>query len=76
MFVLFKESPQWTSYFNIIFLMGEIVYYHKNHVIDFLKNVHGANNFLQKATLALSLSNVVIAQLRVGDAHSAKLTRR
>jgi hypothetical protein len=43
--------------FNIIFLMGEIVYYHKNHVIDFLKNVHGANNFLQKATLALSLSS-------------------
>jgi hypothetical protein len=51
--------------FNIIFLMGEIVYYHKNHVIDFLKNVHGANNFLQKATLALSLSNVVIAQCKV-----------
>ena len=23
--------------FNIIFLMGEIIYYHKNHVIDFLK---------------------------------------
>ena len=51
--------------FNIIFLMGEIVYYHKNHVIDFLKNLHGANNFLQKATLALSLSNVVIAQCKV-----------
>jgi len=42
--------------------MGEIAYYHKNNVIDFLKNVHGANNFLQKATLTLPLSNVVITQ--------------
>ena len=51
--------------FNIIFLMGEIAYYHQNHITDFFQNVHGANNFLQKATLSLSLSSVVIAGCKV-----------
>jgi len=37
-------------------------------VIDFLKNVHGANNFLQKATLTLALSNnsVLVSKLITG----------
>lgn len=51
--------------FNIIFLMGEISFYHRNHVVDFLQNVHGANNFLQKATLSLCRSNLVMAECKV-----------
>lgn len=39
--------------FNIIFLIGEIVFYHKDTIRTFLKDVHGANNSLQKMILCL-----------------------
>ena len=31
----------------------------KDHVLDFLNNVHGATNFVQKATLQVCKSNVL-----------------
>ena len=45
--------------------MAEFAFFHKDHVLDFLSNVHGATNFVQKATLQLCKSNVVIAECKV-----------
>ena len=45
--------------------MAEFAFFHKDHVLDFLSNVHGATNFVQKATLQLCRSNVVIAECKV-----------
>lgn len=64
-----KERNSFISFrgnrFNVIFLMAEFAFFHKNHVLDFLDNVHGATNFVQKATLQLCKSNVVIAECKV-----------
>jgi hypothetical protein len=39
--------------FNIIFLIGQIVFYHFERIFEFLEKVHGTNNKLQKLTLSL-----------------------
>ena len=53
------------SFINVVFPMAEFAFFHKDHVLDFLSNVHGATNFVQKATLQLCKSNVVIAECKV-----------
>ena len=50
--------------FNIIFLMGQIAYFHKNQIENFLENVHGANNFVQKTTLKLCKQPVILAECK------------
>lgn len=47
MFVPFRGNR-----FNIIFLIGPVVYYHKKNILKFLKVIHGENNFIQKITLS------------------------
>lgn len=44
--------------------MAEFAFFHKNHVLDFLDNVHGATSSVQKATLQVCKSNVVIAECK------------
>lgn len=36
---------------NMIFLIGQAVYFHTEHIITFLQSVHGTNNDLFKAVL-------------------------
>lgn len=45
--------------------MAEFAFYHKDHVLEFLQTVHGANNFVQKATLQLRKSAIVLAECKV-----------
>lgn len=54
--------------------MGEIAFYHRNHVVDFLQNVHGANNSLQKATLSVCRSNLVMTECKVPGSTSKIIT--
>lgn len=51
--------------FNVIFLMAGFAFYHKNDILDFFQNFHGANNFVQKVTLQLCKSSVVLAECKV-----------
>jgi E1A/CREB-binding protein len=51
--------------FNIIFLIGEIVFYHKDTIQTFLKEVHGTSNFLQKTILFLITKPRLIAACKV-----------
>lgn len=51
--------------FNIIFLMGQIAYYHHPRILNFFESVHGAKNKLHKLTLQLVKKTYIIACCKV-----------
>lgn len=60
MFVDFRGNR-----FNIIFLMGQIAFYHHKRIRTFFENVHGTNNKLHKLTLQLVKTPYIIACCKV-----------
>jgi hypothetical protein len=49
----------------LFFLWKNMLFPPKNHVLNFLQNVHGTNNFVQKTTLQLYKSKIVMAECKV-----------
>ncbi|CAC5398192.1 unnamed protein product [Mytilus coruscus] len=60
MFVDFRGNR-----FNIIFLMGQIAYYHHPRILYFFERVHGVKNTLHKLTLQLVKKTYIIACCKV-----------
>ncbi|KAL3867760.1 hypothetical protein ACJMK2_040610, partial [Sinanodonta woodiana] len=60
MFVNFRGNR-----FNIIFLMGQIAFYHHQRIKHFFETVHGSCNRLQKLTLSLVKKPYIIASCKV-----------
>lgn len=50
-YIVLRRMKKITSFkgniFSIVFLMGEIAVYHRNHVVEFMQNLHGANNLIK-----------------------------
>ncbi|KAJ8304601.1 hypothetical protein KUTeg_018184 [Tegillarca granosa] len=51
--------------FNIIFIIGHIVYFHTDNILKFLRDVHGATNFVQKTVLLLIQKPLYLAKCKV-----------
>lgn len=60
MFIPFRGNR-----FNIIFLISQFVYYHKENILKFLQEIHGANNFIQKIILSYIKKPLLLAACKV-----------
>ncbi|XP_060582463.1 uncharacterized protein LOC132738872 [Ruditapes philippinarum] len=51
--------------FNVIFLLAEVLYYHRNDVIKFFEEIHIPSNKLQKAVLMDAKEKILISGCKV-----------